>query len=79
MKKAAGILYDVSGSKRFCPGLGAVFFLGVYPGHSFGQIQRAFVDGAARNSTLKIGFHAQGIEGFDVVQRSYAASRPTAS
>ena len=53
---------------------GAHGLLLVDPGHSFGQVERTFVDGAAGDGTLKVGFHAQGIEGLDVVQSGNTTS-----
>ena len=35
--------------------------LGFDPGHGFRQVERAFIDGAARDGPLKIGFHAEGV------------------
>ena len=47
--------------------------LGFDPGHGFRQVKRAFIDGAARDGPLKVGFHAEGVQGLDVVQRGHAA------
>lgn len=83
LKKRRGIVHSPAFLLFFNFGLMLIFVLDPLrpllhkPGHGRLQVERAFINGSARDNAFQAGFAPQGVEGLDIVKVINAAGDTT--